>query len=185
MGIIRGDLLEWEGSASRGELAIRSTDDRVSRCAYDGKTYFERDRQRVSMLNLKPGEKVEMVADYRQNSLRCYALMVHVLDGPAPTPYRRLTIPSRAPTESIFPRGNLTFAGVVLRMTAQHLLLRTNAGKEQRFSLRQDTRFVQEGAIVQASMLRVNTRVFIRAGKNYEDEVEAYQVMWGEIVPAR
>jgi hypothetical protein len=29
--------------------------------------------------------------------------------------------------------------------------------------------------------LTVNTRVFVRAGRNLEGGIEAYQVVWGEI----
>jgi hypothetical protein len=36
--------------------------------------------------------------------------------------------------------------------------------------------------MVEAADLKPNTRVFIRAGKNFEDQVEAYQVIWGEIL---
>jgi hypothetical protein len=31
----------------------------------------------------------------------------------------------------------------------------------------------------------VNTRVFVRAGKSFDNEVEAYQVVWGEILQPR
>jgi hypothetical protein len=185
LGIVRGELLEWEGSPARGEFSIRATDDHVYRCAYDSKTYLERDKQRISIITLKPGEKVEMVADYRQSSGKCYAMMMHVLDPtPPPGPFRR-TQPYRSATESIFPRGDLTFAGVVLKLTTENLLLRTRAGSEQRFTLRTDTRYLAGGAVAEAAMLLVNTRVFIRAGKNLDGQIEAFQIVWGEILPAR
>jgi hypothetical protein len=35
---------------------------------------------------------------------------------------------------------------------------------------------------VDAGVLAVNTRVFVRAGKTIYDEVEAFQVIWGDIL---
>lgn len=185
MGIVRGDLIEWQGSSARGEVVIRAPEGNVYRCACDSKTYIERDKQRISIITLKPGDKIELVADYRSTAGKCYAMMVHVLDAaPPPAPFRR-TLPYRSATESIFPRGNLTYAGVVMKLTPEHLLLRIRGGDEQRITLREDTRYLADGAVVEAASLHVNTRVFIRAGKNFEDEVEAFQVVWGDILPSR
>jgi len=36
--------------------------------------------------------------------------------------------------------------------------------------------------MVEAADLKPNTRVFVRAGKNLEDQIEAYQIVWGEIL---
>jgi hypothetical protein len=81
--------------------------------------------------------------------------------------------------------GNLTFAGVVARLSGQSLVLRTRAG-EQTLIIRRDTRYVDNGDTVEAAELRPNMRVFVRAGKNLYEQVEAYQVIWGEILnPAR
>jgi len=35
---------------------------------------------------------------------------------------------------------------------------------------------------VEAADLKPNTRVFVRAGKNLGDQIEAYQIIWGEIL---
>ena len=81
--------------------------------------------------------------------------------------------------------GNLTFAGVVSRLNARSLVLRTRAG-EQTLLIRGDTRYVDNGDTVEAAKLRPNMRVFVRAGKNLYEQVEAYQVIWGKILdPAR
>ena len=47
--------------------------------------------------------------------------------------------------------------------------------------LREDTRYVDSGVPTTQAQLAINTRVFIRGGKNFENTLEAYQVMWGEI----
>jgi len=39
-----------------------------------------------------------------------------------------------------------------------------------------------EGQPAEVGSLRANLVVFVRAGKNLDQEVEAYQVVWGEIL---
>jgi hypothetical protein len=80
------------------------------------------------------------------------------------------------------PTGTLTYAGVVFRISPDRLMLHTRTGGEQAIQLRKDTRYLQNGEIVQAEQLGLNTRVFIRAGKDVYDQVEAYQVIWGTIL---
>jgi hypothetical protein len=62
------------------------------------------------------------------------------------------------------------------------LVLRTRDRKETRILLRADTRYIQDGISVDASGLVVNTRVFVRGGMNLENNIEAYRVVWGEIL---
>jgi hypothetical protein len=68
-----------------------------------------------------------------------------------------------------------------MRVDPQLLTLRTRRG-EQHLLLRQDTRYLGDGARVDLKSLQVNTRVFVRAGRNLDQEIEAYQVIWGSIV---
>jgi len=91
----------------------------------------------------------------------------------------------RTPPHSIVPRGNLTFAGIVLRLSPEFMVLRTRSDGQKTILIRHDTGFVERGCRVDASELAVTTRVFIRAGRNFEGDLEAYQVVWGEILPAR
>jgi len=77
--------------------------------------------------------------------------------------------------------GNLTFAGVVSRLNSQRLILHTRAGEET-ILIRQDTLYVDNGGTVNAADLQPNMRVFVRAGKNLYEQVEAYQVIWGSIL---
>jgi hypothetical protein len=64
-------------------------------------------------------------------------------------------------------------------------VLHTRGGGDQTILLRQDTRYLQDGEMVGSSELKPNMRVFIRAGKTLYNEVEAYQVIWGEILEPR
>jgi hypothetical protein len=61
------------------------------------------------------------------------------------------------------------------------LVLRTREDAEKIILLREDTRYLDSGVPVDYTKLSVNTRVFIRGGKNFENDLEAYQVIWGEI----
>jgi hypothetical protein len=182
-GLVRGTLLECEASAGTGELSLRSASNEVFRFRFDPKTYFERERNRVESGLLRPGELVEVVAD-RGAGLR-YARTVHVIDPPKPArtimSAGRLRAP-RVVTESLVPRGTLTYSGLVYRVNAERLVLRTRDGTDQTIQLRQDTRFLDNGEIGELRNLQPNMRVFIRAGKDLYGEVEAFQIIRGRIL---
>ncbi len=164
------------GTAKAGELIFRNADNRVFQCSFDGKTYFERAHEHLGVAAMRTGDRVEVVADHKDGSGLCYARTVHVLDGQSAAltsgvrPHLRS---ASRPTESFAPRGDMTFAGVVLRI---------NPNEQRTVHLRSDTRYLSAGQSLERSNLDVNTRVFIRAGKNLEDEIEAYQVVWGSIL---
>ena len=179
-GLVRGKLESRAGTLTSGELSIRSAEGPLWLCSYNDKTYIERERLRIAAPGLKPGDSIEMVTS--RSSGPCYARTVHILTDPAP----RARLRARRPAwESIAPRGNLTFAGIVLRLDATSMLLRTRFDGQRTVLLRQDTGFAGSGRTVDSSELRVNTRVFVRAGRNLWGDLEAYQVVWGEILPGR
>ena len=62
------------------------------------------------------------------------------------------------------------------------MVLRTRTQGDVEVVLRGDTRYFAGGRKTDSSELRVNTRVFVRAGHNLDDEIEAYQVVWGAIL---
>jgi hypothetical protein len=98
---------------------------------------------------------------------------------PGPPPGRVKPVPATRPAFDL-PRGDRTVSGVIIHRDARTITLRTRDG-EQTLLLRKDTRYLADGAQRDASAALVNTRVFVRAGRNLEGGVEAYQVMWGEI----
>jgi hypothetical protein len=185
IGIVRGELLTWQATAGAGELDLKTPEGHVYQCSFDKKTYFERDNQLVTAGAMKAGDRLEIVSDRKPGSQLCYARTVHVLDaaparlGPGGRPRFRT---EQSPTESFAPRGDMTFAGVVVRIDNGLLTLRTRADGDKLILLRQDTRYIGDGQRVDAGGLKRNTRVFIRAGRNLDNDVEAYQVVWGEIV---
>jgi hypothetical protein len=183
VGIVRGDLVEWDGDKVQGDLLIRTPPDRIYTCHFDASTYLERDGQRIAMAAVKTGDRLEIVADHKPGSQRCYARTVRVVDKSVTVtnPGYRVNMRRNTAIDQIYPRGNLTFSGVIIRMNPQLLVLRTRTDGEKPVLLRKDTLYMDSGLPGDLSTLVVNTRVSIRGGRNLDNELEAYQVIWGEL----
>jgi hypothetical protein len=167
-----------------GEIRFRVADSRILFCSFDRKTYFELENQPVTVAAARTGDRVEIVSDRRAGSQACYARTIHILNTPLLPKLRggRPRLGSyQSPTEIFAPRGDMTFSGVVLTAGTASLLLRTRSGQREAIMLRNDTRYLDSGSPVAAKSLQVGTRVFVRAGRTLEGDVEAYQVVWGEI----
>jgi len=182
--LVRGVLLERDTPASSGEFSVRVADNQVFRYQFDAKTYVEREKQMIDVAHLQPGEKVEVLSDTVAGSVLRYARTIHVFeDAPPPRPLSAGRLRAyRAATERSLPAGNLTYSGVVFHVTGDRLVLHTREGGDQSLLLRKDTRFVENGETVEAANLKPNMRVFVRAGKDLYEQVEAYQVIWGSIL---
>jgi hypothetical protein len=188
IGMVRGTMLECEVIGSIGSLALRTPENKVFRFSFDSRTYFEREKRRVNAGRLQQGDALEIVSDRGDRPSLRYARIVHVLDdAPAVrfSSYLERLRQYRSATEHIVPRGTLTYAGVVARVHGGLMVLRTRGGGETHILLRPDTRYLHGGAIVESSALGAHTRVFVRAGRNLDDEIEAYQIVWGEILSPR
>jgi len=184
-GFLRGDLLSWTGTRS-GQFTFRAAaGDRLYSCSYDDKTYIELENRRITLALAQTGDRVELVSDRRLGSPLCYARTVHVLE-----PQRTFFVPGVRPrlrtasaTSALFiPHPNLSFSGAVVRLTSDALILRSRSGERSVVRLRPDTRYIAQGQTAEPGNLPVNTLVYIRGGRNLYDEVEAYQVIWGEIL---
>jgi hypothetical protein len=183
--VVKGVLIERDPESAGGQFSVRLADNQVFRYQFDPKTYVLRENQLIDVPRIHPGEKVEVVSDSIPGLVLRYARTVHVLDeAPArrPVSLARARSANRLADDRFLPTGNLTYSGVVLRRNGERLVLHTRDGREQSLLLRQDTRYLLNGEIVDAAALKLNTRVFIRAGKDLWDEVEAYQVIWGGIL---
>src|SRR5215471_17528157 len=182
--LVRGVLLERDAQAAGGQFSVRTADNQVLRYQFDRKTYVEREHDLIDVPRLQPGEKVEVVSDAVPGSSLRYARTIHVLsDAPPPRPMTMGRYRAYRPSDDRnIPTGNLTYSGVVFRITSDRLMLHTRTGGEQSIQLRKDTRYLQNGEIVDADKLALNTRVFVRAGKDVYDQIEAYQVIWGSIL---
>lgn len=182
--LVRGVLLERDSQLASGQFSVRLADNQVFRYQFDRRTYVERDQQLVDVPRLRPGEKVEVVSDSLPGSVLRYARTIHVIyDAPPARPpsLGRLRSANRLAEERV-PLGTLTYAGVVFRLSGERLVLHTRDGHEQALLLRKDTRYLRNGEIVDPATLQMNTRVFVRAGKDLWDQLEAYQVIWGKIL---
>jgi hypothetical protein len=183
VGLLKGDFLSWTGTPRNGQFVFQSAGNRIYACSFDDKTYMEREGRRIEIA--QKGDRLEIVSDRRPDSMVCYARLVHVVDpqrayfAPGVRPRAKA---SNRPIEPFGPRGNLTFSGLVMSVKSNVLTLKLRAGEYETIHLRPDTRYSTGGQTAEAANLRNNTLVFVRCGRNVEEEVEAYQVIWGEIL---
>ena len=179
----RGVLLEWDGDARGGQLSVRSADFRVHVFLFDRETLLQREGRAVGIAALAPGDTLEVVCDSKDRSLRPYAKTVRVL---IPAKHRAapavLAWPAPEPGGDLFIRGSLVVAGLVTEAQPDYLRLRVRNGGKRVVLLRQDTRWLRDGVTASPVELRINTHVFIRAGRAPEGGLEAYQVVWGRIL---
>ncbi len=184
--LLRGVLLEWEGDARAGEFSVRAADHRVHVFLFDERTVFEREGRRTRASALARGDVIEVAYDAEDSALRRYARAVVVTapakPRPAIVPWSR---PSLTEPGSLFARGQYALAGVIAQVHADRVHLRTRRGGEQVILLREDTRLTGDGLPAERSALQVNMRVFIRAGRTWEGDLEAFEVVWGRILRAR
>ena len=182
-----GVLLERDTNVAAGQFSLRAPNHEVFRYQFDAKTVVQRDTLTGGMGHVRPGDQVTVYSDAVPGSLLRLARTIRVLnEAPATLADNRVRNASYSFLLDRPPQtGNLTFSGVVCRLNDQSLVLRTRDG-EQTLLIRRDTRYVNNGDTVEAAQLRPNMRVFVRAGRNLYEQVEAYQVIWGSILdPAR
>jgi hypothetical protein len=190
--LVRGTVLECDARAA-GELSIRSADNEVFRYQFDRKTYAERDGKLIEAALLAPGEKVEVLSDRLAEYTLRYARTIHVIQPlPPPRPqtlgrYRAYNPvnPYSPKSEPVLPTGNMTYSGVVSRLDNERVVLHTREAGDLSILLRKDTRYLKDGQLVEAGQLQPTMRVFVRAGKDVYEQVEAYQVIWGTILTPR
>ena len=184
--ILRGLLIEWDMQGLAGEFSVRQSDNHVQRCRVTPETYMTRQTigLRVRPEGVKPGDFLEVVADLRNGPSRCQALTIYVGVSDPERRIPRLPLPSQPSRmmETLAPRGRLTFAGVVQRLEPNLMVVQTRNDGAMAFQLRTDTLFSAEGRLVDRDKLQVHTHVFVRAGNGLYGEMEAYQVVWGDIL---
>jgi hypothetical protein len=183
IGIVRGALTNCDVT----HLTIHDDDNHTFRFVTDGRTFIERDHQRVTCSKLGVGDKMEIVSDRSSEPGARYARMASVMNFEARQRSRPVILPRAplqrdSPTLRFAPRGNVTFSGIVLRLEKTGLLLRTRADGEKWILVNRDTLFREDGLQVESSYLGSITRVFVRASADLDGEIHAYEVVWGEMV---
>lgn len=184
--LVRGVLLECDARPA-GEFSIRTAGNRVLRYQFDHKTYVEREERLIEAARLTAGEQVEVLSDAVAGYPLRYARTVHVIQPVAPPRPKTLgRLRAYDPkSEPAVRAGNLTYSGVVFRLNSERVVLHTREAGDLSILLRKDTRYLADGQVVDVESLKPNMRVFVRAGKDLYNDVEAYQVIWGAILTPR
>ena len=179
VGVVSGYISDIQPAS----FLLKTITQKEFRCSYDHRTWFEQSRLRVPVKAFQPADLVEIVADRRLiDGTPCYVRTVRLADM-SKKQSGRMRITYRAVTENIIPRGEYQWAGTVSKLTADKMILRTRDDGYKTIVLRQDTRYLEDGVVSEWERLRPNTRVSIRAGRNFEGAVEVYQIIWGSVTP--
>ena len=179
-------MLERDAGTA-GEFSVRASDYHVLRFRYDARTVVDREQANIDVPALRPGEQVEVIAAQMGDDPLRYARAIHVTVAlPAPAARRRAP-PSRirpfdAAENRLPPQGDLSLSGVIVRLDAGRLVLRTRTAGEQTILLRQDTRYLDNGELTAQASLQPTMHVNVRGSKNLYGDVEGYQVAWGDIL---
>src|ERR1041385_8484476 len=132
--VVRGVLLERDSPATSGEFSVRRDDNQVIRYQFDPKTYVLRENQLIDVPRIHPGEKVEVVSDTIPGMVLRYARTVHVVEDARPrrpASLARARTADRLADDRFLPTGNLTYSGVVFRLSGERIVLHTRDGREQ------------------------------------------------------
>ncbi len=183
LGIVRGSFISYAGTMAAGVVTVKllKADQGNYSCKSDGRTYIERDRQRIYWRDVTEGDSLELVTDRTHRLAQCYVRMVHVI-GPQPAKFP--TGRADRATESFAPRGTLFYSGVVSKVEPDRLWIRTRTEGLKDMRLRPDTRYLANGDAVLRDRVVPGMRVYLRAGIGWDDDIEIYQVTWGEIMTA-
>jgi hypothetical protein len=175
LGIVHGILSERSGS----DLRVKTREEGPLLFRVNEQSAIERDRMPVALDQVFPGASIEIFWEGTIEGVR-YARLVKLLGRQLLT--SRTLFPYGSLSEHIAPRGSMVVTGIVLLMGSDRLVLRTRGEGQQSLMLRRDTRYKGDGRLVEATALAPATRVFIRAGKNLDGQLEAYEVVWGQIL---
>lgn len=189
---VQGVLLERDPQTASGEFSLRVPGDQVFRFLFNEKTAVDRDQQPIDVSRLQPGEDLEVISDEIDGSWLRFARTIHVLSSPAPPKPAlesrqrayRFSADRMAPLDRLIPATSVGVAGVVFRINRERVVLHTRSG-DQTILLRPDTRYIEDGGVVGSSDLKPNMRVYVRTGRTLYNEMEAYQVVWGQILEPR
>lgn len=171
--VMRGVVIRRDAGGKSGELQLRAADDRVLKFRFDPQTYVERNNRSIEVAQLKAGEQVEVVSEAMPGAVLRTARSIQVLTA---------ALVERHRPQLETPRGDLTFSGLVLRLTDSRLVLHQREAGDLEILLRRDTQFLDNGESVAPENLKPNMRVFVRGGKDVAGKVEAYQVVWGSML---
>jgi hypothetical protein len=183
--ILKGELLEWNVRGLSGDLLVDAEEGpRRWRCRVTTDTFLSRASIRIHPAGVRVGDTLEIVAEGVPSS--CVARTVYIRPPDPRLARKRIALSmSRSALDTLWPRGLLTFTGMVNRVEGNRLYLQTRKFGSKSFALRDDTIFSHAGRNVEPSDLGQQTRVFVRANRTYEGDLEVYHVVWGDILLPR
>lgn len=172
----RCEVVERANVAGGSDLLFRDRNFRLYRCFGD--------LDSLQQPNLRPGDVVDWSPGF-DGSGRCRIATLRFVGrafDPARSPRLRLDL---NPLNPLIRRGNVLYGGVIAYVDGKQLEVRTARGERIRAALRDDTHYFQDGLLSRLDELVLNQVVSIRAGRNLEGQLEAYYVMWGDILRPR
>ena len=179
--ILRGELLKWDVA---GSFNLRTRDYRLHECTFDTGTYFTSRGSQIAPAEIRAGNIVELVSDREKEKSGCYATTVYVL-AKLTEPfhaYRQALGRQQGVLDHIFPRGRLTFSGIILEKSDNSFVLKTRTQGRKVLRLREDTNFAKDGKGADSKILEINSLVFVRAGESFDGSLEAYHVIRGKMI---
>ncbi|MEZ5398605.1 MAG: hypothetical protein R2729_02985 [Bryobacteraceae bacterium] len=179
-----GELIQWKIQGLAGDMALRTDESATERCRLLAGSRIMRAGIRIHPHGVRLGDTVEVLGDYRGGRCLVRQLIIRQYQGERKMVNGKYRSPlySRSYLDALWARGVLTFAGAVGRMEDGRLVVVTRNGRERSFALRDDTVFQNEGRQVERESLETFTRVFVRASRTADGDLEAYQVSWGTLL---
>ncbi|MFN7920956.1 MAG: hypothetical protein U0Q16_12715 [Bryobacteraceae bacterium] len=184
--IMKGYIADWKIQGLAGDLALRTESRELVRCSVLSTSHLMRAGLRIHPHGVRIGDWVEMIGKFDPSgACHLQTLYVRALEAPVRRPHE---IPQAVPAyargylSGLFMRGTLTFTGIVNRMEDGRLFLYTRNMGPRSFAVRRDTVFTGSGRSVDPDQLEPYTRVFVRASRTYDGDLEAYYVIWGDIL---
>lgn len=169
----RCEVVERVDVAGGADLLFRDRNFRLYRCFADQRT--------PELGQIRAGDVVDWSPGFDGGG-RCQIARLKFI-GRAYDPGRqpRLKLDLN-PLNVLIRRGNVMYGGVIASLDAQQLEVRNSRGERIRTLLRDDTHYFRDGLPSARLELVLNQVVSIRAGRNLEGQLEAFYVMWGDIL---
>ena len=169
----RCEVVERIDLTGGADLLFRDRNFRLYRCFGD--------LEDLKQANIRAGDVVDWSPGF-DGSGRCRIATLRFV-GRAYEPNRRPRMRlDLNPLNTVIRRGNVMYGGVIAYIDGEYLEVRTTRGERIRAQLRDDTHYFQDGLPSAFGELVLNQVVSIRAGRNFEGQLEAFYVMWGDIL---
>lgn len=169
----RSEIVERIEVNGGADLLLRDREFRLYRCFAN--------QEILGTPPVRAGDVVEWTLGFDAVG-KCKVAALRYIGRPSDMPGRTRLRLDLNPLNSLIRRGNLSYGGIVTRLDAQTLALRTARGERLDIVLREDTHFFHAGVRTKRDDLALHQTVSIRAGRTFDGQLEAFYVMWGDIL---